>query len=1014
MSAKTHEQTINTALGEVLSDLGNEWIVRSEQVGRVFQEGGRPDVLVEKADGWPVVIEAEVDNLKQAEREARSRLGNHLAHRAAQVQTSVGLAYPNSIRRSEGAALRRNLTTTEFSYVIFNVDRDGKVTRFPESGAFSGNLSDLATILHRSIVPAWRVEELADSLEHGVVRAEGTFTETHPIGSTLGERIGDKLGQIDDVNGQTRRMAMTILVDALVFHAALAEAELELHDPKAAEPRTVKAPNEFRRHGNFEPTALCDEWTAILEVNYWPIFHTAREITSIIGSKLAAKLLDILWETAERLIAGGVTKSHDLTGIVFQRLIADRKFLATFYTRPAGAALLASLALPQNRPIAGTSWRDSDGLSHARIGDFACGTGTLLSTAYNRISLLHEIGGGNPKELHPPMMRDGLVGLDVLTVAVHLTAAMLAGSHPDTPFDGECLLTMPYGAHEWGTSVGSLELLKEQENFEVMQAAAETAGGRGSKEVRDLVHRVGHEQFDLVIMNPPFTRHGAREGERVGVHNPAFAAFGANEQEQNELSARLKTLARGGHAHGHAGMASYFADLAHRKVKPSGKVALVLPLTAMSGKSWDGLRACWANWYTSIIVATIAETGNLSRSFSADTGMAECLFIGQKAEERRSKPRANFLILWKQTESSLEGEMLGEQATKAIADGCVSNLEDGPLGGTPIALGNNTYGELVNCPILQDGPWSMTAVRDITLGQTAYQLTRGCFWVEGMSPDEIEKLCMTTVGEISVRTGPHDLDLTGSEIKADGLPQGPFARIAGCPKGAAYPCLWSHNTTLERQMVVAQDSHCEIRKTSQSKRNTILERAKQRWLSASKIHYNRDLQFNSQSLVVAITERPSLGGRAWPTIVFDNEEYEEIFALWANSTLGVLCHWWAAGKTQKGRGTTTVSGVAGIPSLDPGSLTEKQRRAARHAFEGLKNQRLLPIDQIDEDEGRAKIDRTLVLDVLGFDKSTCREGGPMELLRRKIAAEPQVHGDKKTKVIFTEEGERQEQRHEPR
>jgi hypothetical protein len=34
----------------------------------------------------------------------------------------------------------------------------------------------------------------------------------------------------------------------------------------------------------------------------------------------------------------------------------------------------------------------------------------------------------------------GLVGLDVLTVAVHLTAAMLAGTHPDTPFEGECLV----------------------------------------------------------------------------------------------------------------------------------------------------------------------------------------------------------------------------------------------------------------------------------------------------------------------------------------------------------------------------------------------------------------------------------------------------------------------------------------------------------------------------------------------------------------------------------------------
>ena len=36
--------------------------------------------------------------------------------------------------------------------------------------------------------------------------------------------------------------------------------------------------------------------------------------------------------------------AHDLTGRIFQRLIADRKYLATFYTLPASAALLARLA----------------------------------------------------------------------------------------------------------------------------------------------------------------------------------------------------------------------------------------------------------------------------------------------------------------------------------------------------------------------------------------------------------------------------------------------------------------------------------------------------------------------------------------------------------------------------------------------------------------------------------------------------------------------------------------------
>ena len=142
-------------------------------------------------------------------------------------------------------------------------------------------------------------------------------------------------------------------------------------------------------------------------------------------------------------MTGGVTRSHDLTGVVFQKLIADRQFLATYYTRPEAAALLAALALPDNMPPGGAEWEDEETLASAQVGDFACGTGTLLSMAYQRISLLHELHGGDPRKLHGPMMRHGLVGLDVLNIAVHLTAAMLASSHPDTPFDGECLLTCP-------------------------------------------------------------------------------------------------------------------------------------------------------------------------------------------------------------------------------------------------------------------------------------------------------------------------------------------------------------------------------------------------------------------------------------------------------------------------------------------------------------------------------------------------------------------------------------------
>ena len=62
----------------------------------------------------------------------------------------------------------------------------------------------------------------------------------------------------------------------------------------------------------------------------------------------------------------GVENSHDLTGRIFQRLIADRKYLATFYTLPASAALLARLAVAKLR---GVDWSDAAAIGKLRVAD---------------------------------------------------------------------------------------------------------------------------------------------------------------------------------------------------------------------------------------------------------------------------------------------------------------------------------------------------------------------------------------------------------------------------------------------------------------------------------------------------------------------------------------------------------------------------------------------------------------------------------------------------------------------
>ena len=147
-----------------------------------------------------------------------------------------------------------------------------------------------------------------------------------------------------------------------------------------------------------------------------------------------------------------------------------------------------------------------------------------------------------------------------------------------------------------------------------------------------------------------------------------------------------------------------------------------------------------------------------------------------------------------------------------------------------------------------------------------------------------------------------------------------------------------------------------------------------------------------------MTERKCIGGRAWPSVILHDPEHEYAFSLWCNSTLGLLLHWWVSNKTQAGRGTTTITGIPNIPTLDTRALSDAQHAEARRQFDLLREERLLPFD-------RAKLDRAILVDVLGLSESLVAPDGPIDLIRRKLAREPQIHGGKKSRVVFTDNGE---------
>lgn len=961
-----HEQTLNDAIAQILDGLRPGWSAEAEQSGAMAKSAKRPDIVV-RGGGFSVVVENEFAPARTVDDDARARLGRRLSD-GKNAEIVAFLSSPAALRNTERRDLEAKIRAAEFGYGLYFME-DGESRRFPASGFLPGSIRDFGQFVFRAAIPAQAVKNAVNILEDDVQQnARFIMERTREFPHLLAD-IAKVLKQ--EAGEQTCRMAFAILANAFVFHENI-----------AAKYDEIKPLEQLQKEDAWGRLYLWDvaaEWRKILAINYWPIFDSASDILAQLPSHFSGELAGRLQKTAKRLIDEGVYRSHDLSGQVFQRIIADRKFLATFYTRPPSAALLAHLAIPEDAPFADGDWQ-ADAHRYT-MTDFACGTGTLLSAAYKRAAELHELRGGDAAQIHGAMMERALVGCDVMPSAVHLTASMLCGLHPAETFADTRLYTLPYGEPKKGEyRLGSLELLKEQEVLPTMATAPERVEARGKKS-GEMLREIPWGTMRLVIMNPPFTNPTNHEGRHADVPNPAFAAFGADPKLQKALGEHSKRLRAGTCGSGNAGIASDFVALADKFVAADGVVALILPLAALAGDSWSAARALWAKNYRDICIISISAPDIRECSFSADTGMAEILFIARKnGKNKPGATRCVFIMLNKRPDSEMESGEIARLIRRAVR-GEIRKLEDGLYGGTDLIVGDAAVGAMIDAPLPQDkpAPWSVGRIQDLTLAQTAHFLTTGKLWLPRMTA--AKDIPIAKFGDIASR-GFIDRDINGKQ--PDGSPRGPFDLKTPCSGQATYPCLWNHDAQKETKMQVAPDGELVMRRGMK-------DRAAAVWKTASRAHFNRDFQYNSQPLAVAMTATPTIGGTAWPNLIFKNRRHEIAYALWGNSTLGLLCHWWWSSKQQEGRGRITVTRIPGMPALDVRKLSARQLTAAEKIFAEMKETPLLPLAEAGRDAARKQLDDAFALRVLELDESKIE---PLDLLRAKLAAEPSVRGGK--------------------
>lgn len=953
------EDLITTAFVNILRPMRATWTLR-QRPSRPFVENEKePDVIITEPKRDPIAIEDKVDNERSPDFRGEEQLKNHylgktLKTTGQKIQMGIAVRFPYKFREIEEANLDTEMEKEhDIAYCILSTDEP---YRFPKKGWLIGSVADIATAIRVRTIPIAKINEAAVILEQGVDNAgelvDAAIVERPEIGNQI-EKI-----LYQESCPQTTRMAMLIIGNAFIFQSSLAgKPELE----------TVPSLSGLRgQDGLLDSDLVFDAWYAIRTVNYHSIYDVAIDLVNAIAldDQLVGKILYSLRNTARLLEQMGLAREHELAGIVFQKLITDRRFIKAHYTRPESSALLSALMLPESK-------RDA---KQIKVADFACGTGTLLNNVYQRILGFHEQAGGKGQDIHRYMLKNNIVGCDILPNAVHLTASIIASTYPDAKIGDTRIHVMRYGTQrpDGQYAIGALNLLRNpEETLPIPMTTSSRVGGQGIEET-DARQEFRHKEFDLVIQNPPYTKGNTDKNSEV----PKTTFGDKDPQVEKAMKKSLKLQkGKGSVADGNAGIASYFVELAHEMLKRNGRMGVVLPISAIAGASWRKVRNLWAKEYHNVTVVTIADAEVENSAFSADTGIAECLVIATKSPSKDTG-RGTFVCLHRRPESVLESLEIANQLHR-FKD--IRQLESGITGGDPIKVGTETVGYVLRAPLPDfDEGWVVCRVRDMSVIQSAYQLANGNLKLPRQTQAHPIPICR--LSDIA-KTSPGPLDIYGNGGR------GAFDVEEGYHETADYPCLWHVDSRTQKTMRVSPDAHALARPNKETKIRDIIA-------VNSRVHYSESIQFNAGSVLVMFTEQKSIGVNTLPNIAFADESYEYAWVLWGNSTLGFLCHWMQSGKQQQGRGILRKTTLRSLPTLDVTRLTSAQLAAAERVFYELNQKKLRPFHELVKDKARQKLDRQL-LEILGYPQEThpeVHEG--IDLLRKKLCAEPSIHGGK--------------------
>ena len=699
------------------------------------------------------------------------------------------------------------------------------------------------------------------------------------------------------------KRGMLVVATAMLFHQRVQE-HLPLDPPSDYE---GSWPPETTSECAAQPApinAFREAWLAILAVDYRPVFETGRAALDALSIDLdtaqgVRNLARVVAQISE-LVAG---LRHDLLGRIFHRVLDTARYDGSFYTSTAAAVLLATLALREED----ADWSDPNAVAALRICDPACGTGTLLMAAAERIRDLRNASGrGDPENeetLGLILVEDVLWGYDVNLTATHMAASTLGMLSPKTSFSRMNIYRALLGVVRGQPYLGSLDFLKGQARLADWPSP--------TQQVEDGLD-TGNlpPDMDLVIMNPPFTRDSLRHDQFTPAHELAI------KQREKEIL-RGQPYREAARLSGSANAFMVLSDKMLREV--SGTVAVVLPTVMATNPAASKTRGYLAKRFH---IDTIVSSHDPQRIFfSENTSIGEILLVCRRWPEGKSKPPTRVINLARNPASAVDALDTAARIDRVTKSG---------------GRGSHDFTfQRVDSERIERGDWFAVNFLSPFLAEAYRTLTE-------ISPASVPTVSLDTLANV----GPEGRRIRDSY------------NTSAMPTKSGRRALWHHKTDVTQSMRAETDLYIEPKSSK-------LKLADKYWEQRSELLLPHRLWL-PLARVAAVMLGEQAVGSIWTPCRPHDPTLTKAICLYLNSTPGLISLLGERDNRKPSYPSFSLDTLRSLPIPDFTSLGENELKLLDSWFDWLQNEPLQPFPNMHEDPVRHQIDDAIV-QALGLD-----------------------------------------------